>query len=452
VFCVVLVGVWLAHIVAAGQTLTGSLNLHDPSSVLQHDGRYYLFYTAQGIRTKTSDDLVNWTQGPRVFSSTQIPAWTSQNVPANTGSYWAPDVAYFNGLYHLYYSVSSFGSQDSAIGLATNPTLNPADPNYLWTDQGPVIQSNPGQNPYNAIDPAIIKASDGRIWMSFGSFWNGIHLTELDSATGKRITPNSTTHSIARHPIRPPNAIEAPYIHERNGYYYLFVNWDTCCQGTNSTYNIRVGRSMNITGPFLDQNGVAMTNGGGTLFLGTQGNFIGPGHIAIVTDEQGIERFGYHYYDGADNGTSKYNLRRIFWQESGWPSITPPVPDLFGDYNFDDTVDAADYVVWRDTLGSLSDLRADGDGNLLIDGNDFRIWQANFGRTEEEVIATGTPIPEPSAYAMIAAIAVLIPSSSRRHLASAATPNVPPRTSVLTHIRPGGRRQKSAECCSGIRP
>ena len=130
--------------------------------------------------------------GPRVFSSTQIPAWTSQNVPANTGSFWAPDIAYFNNLYHLYYSVSSFGSQDSAIGLATSPTLNPADPNYLWTDHGPVIQSNPGQNPYNAIDPAIIHASDGRLWMSFGSFWNGIYLTELDPATGKRITSNST--------------------------------------------------------------------------------------------------------------------------------------------------------------------------------------------------------------------------------------------------------------------
>ena len=208
VFGVAFVVAWFAQVVVVAQTLTGNLNLHDPSSVLQQDGRYYLFYKSQGIRTKTSDDRINWITGPRVFGSNQIPAWTSQNVPANTGNFWAPDVAYFNNLYHLYYSVSSFGSQDSAMGLATNPTLDPADPNYLWTDQGPVIQSNPGQNPYNAIDPAIIHASDGRLWMSFGSFWNGIYLTELDPATGKRITPNSTTYSIARHAVRPPNAIE----------------------------------------------------------------------------------------------------------------------------------------------------------------------------------------------------------------------------------------------------
>ncbi len=363
----------LANQTAVPQTLTGNLNLHDPSSVLQQDGKYYLFYTAQGIRTKTSDDRNNWSTGPRVFGSTQIPAWTSQNVPANNGNFWAPDVAYFNNLYHLYYSVSSFSSQDSAIGLATSPTLNSADPNYLWTDQGPVIQSNPGQNPYNAIDPAIIHASDGRLWMSFGSFWNGIYLTELDPATGKRITPNSTTYSIARHPVNPPDAIEAPYIYERDGFYYLFVNWDTCCQGANSTYNIRVGRSTNITGPYVDQTGISMTSGGGTLFFGTQGNFIGPGHISIFTDE-GADWFGYHYYDGADNGASKYNLRRIFWQEDGWPSLSPPAPSLPGDYNNDGTVDAADYVVWRDTLGSTTDLRADGNPNLVIDANDRRVW------------------------------------------------------------------------------
>jgi beta-xylosidase len=385
------------------QILTGSLGLHDPSSVLQQDGRYYLFYTAQGIRTKTSDDLINWSTGPRVFNSGEIPAWTSQNVPANTGSFWAPDVAFFNGLYHLYYSVSSFGSQDSAIGLATNPTLDPADPDYHWTDQGPVIQSNPGQNPYNAIDPAIIQASDGRLWMSFGSFWNGIYLTELDPATGKRITPNSTTYSIARHSVRPPNAVEAPYIYERDGYYYLFVNWDSCCQGVNSTYNIRVGRSTNITGPYVDQDNISMVNGGGTLLLGTQGNFIGPGHISIFTDNDGVERFGYHYYDGLDNGASKYNLRQIFWDANGWPSLIPPPPDLPGDYNNDGTVDAADYIVWRDTLGSTTDLRADGTGNLVVDGNDLRVWRAHFGNTTsaQANAAFGATLPEPGSAPLI---------------------------------------------------
>lgn len=165
-----------------GQNLTGSLGTHDPSRVIKHNGTYYYFYTSNRLRSKTSIDLTNWEQGPRVFSSS--PEWTSTDVPANTGSFWAPDVAYFNDLYHLYYSVSSFGSQDSAIGLATNPTLDPSDPDYLWTDQGPVVESNPGGS-YNTIDPSIIQTSDDKVWMTFGSFWNGIYLLQLDPTTGK---------------------------------------------------------------------------------------------------------------------------------------------------------------------------------------------------------------------------------------------------------------------------
>jgi arabinan endo-1,5-alpha-L-arabinosidase len=409
------------------QNLTGSLGLHDPSSVLEQDGTFYLFYTAQGIRSKTSSDRIQWSTGPRVFGNDQIPAWTTQNVPAFTGTFWAPDIAYFNNQYHLYYSVSSFGSQDSAIGLATNPTLDSADPNYQWTDRGPVIQSNPGQNPYNTIDPAIVQASDGRIWMSFGSFWNGIYITELDPTTGKRITPNSTTYSIARHAVRPPNAIEAPYIYERNGYYYFFVNWDSCCQGANSTYNIRVGRSTNITGPYLDQSGVSMTNGGGTLFLGTEGNFIGPGHISILTDE-GVDWFGYHYYDRADNGASKYNLRRIFWDADGWPTATPSVPTLPGDYNNDRTIDAVDYVVWRDTLGqSGTGLLADGNGDGIVDGADYNVWRANFGRTAGLGTNANAAIPEPAAVVLLFIGLLLWVARLRPPSQPAGSPARPPR-------------------------
>jgi arabinan endo-1,5-alpha-L-arabinosidase len=394
---------------AVAQNLTGSLRLHDPSSALEHDGTFYLFYTAQGIRSKTSTDRIHWSAGPRVFDNSQIPAWTSQNVPAFTGTFWAPDIAYFNNRYHLYYSVSSFGSQVSAIGLATNPTLDPSDPNYQWTDEGAVIQSNPGQNPFNAIDPAVIQSSDGRIWMSFGSFWNGIYLTELDPATGKRTSPSSPTYSIARHPVRPPNAIEAPYIYQRDGYYYLFVNWDSCCQGANSTYNIRVGRSTEITGPYLDKNGVSMTHGGGSLLLGTLGDYIGPGHSSIFTD-QGLDWFGYHYYDGADNGASKYNLRRIYWDQNGWPNLSPSVIGIPGDYNSDGAVDTADYVVWRDTLGSASDLRADGDGSLVVDANDFRIWRARYGTSAapDTTAAAGSSIPEPGSWLLVLVAGVSI--------------------------------------------
>ena len=213
----------------------------------------------------------------------------------------------------MYYSVSTFGSQTSAIGLVTNPTLDATDPNYQWTDQGPVIQSAPGNN-YNAIDAGIIQTPAGAVWMSFGSYVNGIYMMQLDPATGKRITPNSPLVRVADN-----SSIEASYVYKHNDYYYLFVNYGTCCYGVNSTYNIRVAQSTNVTGPFLDQQGRSMiNNGGGTLFLGTEGQYIGPGHMGIFEDE-GVEWFGYHYYNGNANGAPTYNLRTLRWSADGWP-------------------------------------------------------------------------------------------------------------------------------------
>jgi hypothetical protein len=214
--------------------------------------------------------------------------------------------------------VSTVGSQVSAIGLVTNPSLDPADPNYLWTDQGPVIQSN-GSVTYNAIDPSVMWASDGRLWMAFGSFWTGIKLIELDPATGKRIAPNSPVHSLA---TRPSNtAIEAAHLFQRNNLFYLFVNWDACCSGLDSTYNIRVGRSASVTGPYLDRDGVNLANGGGSLLLESSGRFIGPGHAGILVEGE-TNWFTFHFYDGTNNGSSRLGLNRLTWSADGWPQVT----------------------------------------------------------------------------------------------------------------------------------
>jgi arabinan endo-1,5-alpha-L-arabinosidase len=140
-------------------------------------------------------------------------------------------VIFHNGRFLLYYSVSRFGRNTSAIALAANPTLDPADPDFRWTDEGIVIQSGTDDD-FNAIDPAVVKTSDGKLWMSFGSFWSGIKLIQLDPQTGKRLAPDSPIHSLAHY-----EAIEAPHIHEHGDYFYLFVNWDRCCRGVNSTYN-----------------------------------------------------------------------------------------------------------------------------------------------------------------------------------------------------------------------
>ena len=192
---------------------------------------------------------MNWEPGPHVF--TNAPAWADQAVPEHRGNYfWAPDVIHLGDRYLIYYSVSTFGKKVSAIGLATSPTLDPTDPAFGWTDQGEVIRST-GTNDFNTIDPAVSQDAEGKLWLSFGSFWSGIKLIQLDAKTGKRMAPESPMYSLAHF-----DSIEASYIYHHDKYYYLFVNWGKCCNGVQSTYNIRVGRSEKITGPYLDRSGV----------------------------------------------------------------------------------------------------------------------------------------------------------------------------------------------------
>ena len=163
--------------------LSGTTGAHDPSDVIKDGNTYYYFATGQGIISRSSTNLTNWSAGPSVFSTQ--PSWTTTAVPGFTGFFWAPDVVFQNNLYYLYYAVSTFGSKVSAIGLATSPTLNPSAANYGWTDQGAVIQSNNSNN-FNAIDPYILQDTDGKMWMSYGSYNSGIYIAQLDPTTGKR--------------------------------------------------------------------------------------------------------------------------------------------------------------------------------------------------------------------------------------------------------------------------
>ena len=289
-----------------------SMLVHDPSTIVKCKDEYWLFATGRGVRSRRSKDLVKWQSGPRVFSTP--PAWTTQVVPRNRGYFWAPDVIHLKDRFLLYYSVSKWGANTSAIGLATNPTLNPAAPDYNWTDRGIVIQSYESDD-FNAIDPAVTQDVNGNLWLSFGSFWSGIKLIQLDPSTGKRIVPDSPVHSLAYH-----ESIEAPFIYNHKGYYYLFVNWGLCCRGVNSTYNIRVGRSAEITGPYIDKNGVNMLDDGGSLFLETKGQFIGPGHAGIFSEDE-KNWFSCHYYDGNRRGAATLAIRPLQWSTDGWPEI-----------------------------------------------------------------------------------------------------------------------------------
>lgn len=303
---------------ASPPDLRGSLGIHDPSAVIKCGNLYYVFGTGQGIISKSSADKTYWVTGPSVFASP--PSWTTNAVPGFTGFFWAPDISFFNGQYHLYYAVSTFGSQVSAIGLVTNPTLDPSDTNYQWTDQGPVIESGPSVN-YNTIDPSVTFDASSNLWMSFGSFWTGIKLIQLDSGTGLRSGTNTTVYSLATDDTASGDPIEASYLYHYGNYFYLFVNWGSCCDGIESTYNIRVGRSLNITGPYLDRNSVNMMSSGGTLFLQTTGKYLAPGQIGILNDN-GHFYFGYHYLDANNRGTPTFDLEPLSWSSDGWPQFT----------------------------------------------------------------------------------------------------------------------------------
>jgi arabinan endo-1,5-alpha-L-arabinosidase len=286
--------------------------VHDPSTITKCGADYWLFSTGPGISSRHSKDLKNWESGPRVFSTS--PTWTTNMVPGFRGYFWAPDIIHLGNRYLLYYSVSRWGVNTSAIGLATNPTLDPADPSFAWTDQGVVCQSR-REDSFNAIDPSAMRTGDGSLWLTFGSFWTGIKLIQLDPDTGKRISSASPIYSLAFH-----SSIEAPCLFERQGNYYLFVNWGQCCKGTNSTYNIRLGRSALVTGPYLDKDGKDLLQGGGTSFLDTNGRFIGPGHAGIYS-EAGQSWLSFHYYDGEHGGAATLAVRRLDWAADGWPVL-----------------------------------------------------------------------------------------------------------------------------------
>lgn len=301
---------WPSSSAYALQGLTG---VHDPSNIVKEGNKYWIFATGQGIYSMYSTDLVNWTPGPRtVFVNNAYPGWINSKVPGFQGNFWAPECIFLNGKYYLYYSCSTFGSKVSAIGLATNVTLDPTSPNYKWEDQGEVVSTN-ATSDVNAIDPAIFKDTNNDVWMSYGSFFGGIRITQLNATTGKPL--GSTAVAVAN------GNPEAAYLTKHGSFYYLFINRGACCSGVTSTYYIVAGRSASPTGPFVDQNGVDLNNNGGTPVLSRSGRYIGPGHSGIF-EEGGVSYFSHHYYDRDDNGAPKLGLAKLTWTAAGWPSVS----------------------------------------------------------------------------------------------------------------------------------
>jgi len=299
--------------------------VRDPS-IMRQGSTYYLFSTDAGgaisghLPIRCSTDKLNWQLCGAVFN--QIPAWVEAAVPG-IGGLWAPDISFFNGLYHLYYAGSLFATNTSVIGLATNTTLDPSDPAYQWVDQGEVLSSSSADD-FNAIDPNILVDSDGTIWLTYGSYWTGIKQRQIDPLTGKLLATNSTIYSLATRPGVQFDPIEGSSLVHKGNYYYLFVSFDDCCNPDpfKDTYRIMVGRGTSPHGPFSDMNGIDMMNGGGTQLLAGNGAFWNaPGGETVYLDPQNGDLITFHALHLPD-GAAYVFVNSLTWS-SGWPQIQP---------------------------------------------------------------------------------------------------------------------------------
>ncbi|MGW3350969.1 arabinan endo-1,5-alpha-L-arabinosidase [Nonomuraea rubra] len=285
--------------------VTGDIvDVHDPEITKTPAGGYLLVHTGRGLSIKTSSDRTAWRNAGSVFPNGT--PWADTYTRGGQ-DLWAPDITYVNGQYYLYYSASYFGENRSAIFLATSPT----GASGSWTHRGLVVESRTTDN-YNAIDPNLV--IDGSRWyLAFGSFWSGIKMIDLNPGTGLR--SGTALRSIAG---RNGGAIEAPTLFKRGSYWYQYVSFDRCCAGAASTYRVMVGRSTSVTGPYVDRNGVPMTAGGGTEILAGHGSIHGPGHQAVLADNDADVLF-YHYY--TDSGRPQLGINLMRYDSAGWPVV-----------------------------------------------------------------------------------------------------------------------------------
>ncbi len=266
--------------------LNGVVNIHDPSTVTECDGKYYTYGT--GGNPLVSDD--GWT-------------WRRGTTPARTGA--APDVIHIGDRYFMYIS---------GVTMISSKSLDPNSPDYKWDDGGSIAGYESPDDFINPIDPAaFLDRTDGRLWLTSGSYVGYIRQVELDPKTGKRLHPEEHARNIGIN-------LEATDMIYHDGWYYLLGTRGSCCAGPASGYNIRVGRSRKVTGPFLDNMGVDMIEGGGKLFLGSGDRLIGPGHFGLLDlGDAAAQKFSIHWEADLDRGgASVLDIRPLLWKD-GWP-------------------------------------------------------------------------------------------------------------------------------------
>jgi len=192
-----------------------------------------------------------------------------------------------------------------------NKTLDPQSPDFKYS--APVeVASSDGMEDCDAIDPSLLlDPTTGRLWATYGTYFGSIRLIELDPTTGKRVKGNQEKDIAID--------CEATDLIYRDGWYYLLGTHGTCCDGVNSTYNIVVGRSRSVEGPYLDNVGRDMLRGGGRMVIAARHRYSGPGHFGRTVVDEGVELMSCHFEADFDrSGRSVLGIRPLLWR-NGWP-------------------------------------------------------------------------------------------------------------------------------------
>ena len=275
--------------------LEGEPYIHDPSTIMECDGKYYTFGTGRG--GLISED--GWT-------------WHSGAVRPGGGA--APDAMKIGDRYLIAYSATGGGlggGHNGRILTMWNKTLDPESPDFEYSEAIEVASSD-GEEDCDAIDAGLLlDPTTGRLWCVYGTYFGYIRIVELDPKTAARKEGNEAKNIAID--------CEAATMMYRDGWYYLLATHGTCCSGANSTYNIRVGRSRNVTGPFIDNLGMDMLRGGGKLVIAANGRGIGAGHFGHINLGNDVEKFSFHWEADLDRGgRSVLAIRPLLWKD-GWP-------------------------------------------------------------------------------------------------------------------------------------
>ncbi|MFT5203494.1 MAG: arabinan endo-1,5-alpha-L-arabinosidase [Candidatus Aldehydirespiratoraceae bacterium] len=351
--------------------LSGDITPSPDPDIAREGDWYYVFTTGHGVPIRRSQDLVHWEDAGSVFAEPH-PAWIGEYDWVAEGDHLgAPDVEFFGGRWHLYYHSHRFASNNAITGHASTLTLDQASPDYDWIDDGLVMSSNDVDHTYSVLDANAVVDENGDPWLSFGSFWDGVQIGRLNADTGAPLDEDFTLLA-GRDPW--VLGVEASSMTYHDGFWYLFVSWGFCCQGVDTNYEIRVGRSEEITGPYVDIAGDPMLINGGSLLLGSYDRVIGTGSgDVLVTGDDSL--IVHHWYDPENDGEVTLGVRPLLWSPDGWPVAADPgfVPADSGAIT-DDVIGVWTLSQYQSSTPATIELLADGAiagdiGQWMLDSN-----------------------------------------------------------------------------------